>query len=318
MSLQTPPPSRTGFDPKADFTTDVPPVSTMTAAHVLQDKERMKKLTATFCDAMFSYPDQATIDKVVEESLRLCGGSEDILSAVLQTKFFAGHTPFYWAIVNKDPKQAGVPPLLERLLSICSNTVDETAQADMMWGLLGLKDSDDSLYQQIKTYLGTSSPVSIASFFRDKAQQPTARAVGGGGFGCVVNFCIPLLFDRLVLDKEVCLTFIAMGSLWHLRAIAACSGDWTWHFHLTEVKSKYKYSTLPLEKRKRRLTVKLERSVGGQPSLQCTAEQEINKIPSTVKVAIPNSELKSFQHNPYTAKQTRELVGTLEIKDTRL
>ena len=136
----------------------------------------MKKLTAAFCDVIFSYPDQAAIDMVIDASLRVCGGSEETLSRVLQTTFFADHTPFYWAIVNKDPKQVGIPPLLERLFSICNNAVDETTQTDMIWGLLGLKDLDDSLYQSIKPYLGASSKTPTPSYFSDQGQRPTVQA----------------------------------------------------------------------------------------------------------------------------------------------
>ena len=173
----------------------------------------MKKLTAAFCDAIFSCPDQATVDKVIDNSLRLCGGSEGTLSTVLQTKFFVGHTPFYWAIMNKDLKCAGIPLLLQKLLSICGNTVDQMTQADMIYGLLRIKETEDSLYQLIRPYLGTDDTRSLTSFFRNKEPQPTARATSGGDCSCNVKVCIPLLFDRLALDKEVCLTFIAMGEI---------------------------------------------------------------------------------------------------------
>ncbi|TEB28513.1 hypothetical protein FA13DRAFT_1735654 [Coprinellus micaceus] len=107
MSLQTPPPSCTGLDAvhdptetKSDFTTaiDVPPLIEISADDFLQDEQQMKKLKAKFCNVIYAHADQGTIDNIVDESLKLCGGSQETLSTVLQTKFFVGHTPFYWAI----------------------------------------------------------------------------------------------------------------------------------------------------------------------------------------------------------------------------
>ncbi|TEB19039.1 hypothetical protein FA13DRAFT_1802642 [Coprinellus micaceus] len=159
MSLQTPPPSCTGLDAvhgptetKSDFTTaiDVPPLIEISADDFLQDEQRMKKLKAKFCNAIYAHADQGTIDRIIDESLKLCGGSEETLSTVLQTKFFVGHTPFYWAIVNKDPNHTGVPLLLEKLF-----------------------EAADDLYRSIEPRLQTFRQPSTPSYFQGEGQQPT-------------------------------------------------------------------------------------------------------------------------------------------------
>jgi hypothetical protein len=173
----------------------------------------MKKLMARFCDAIYAHTDQDTIDGIIEESLRLCGGSREILSTVLQAKFFLGHTPFYWAIVNKDPKHVGIPLLLGKLFSVCGNTVDATTE--IVLALLLLEDPGDDLYQSIEPRLGTLRHPSTPSYFQGERQQPTVKGTSQGGLQTQgsAEFCIPNFFDRLMLEKEVCFTFIAMGEI---------------------------------------------------------------------------------------------------------
>ncbi|TEB28523.1 hypothetical protein FA13DRAFT_1775962 [Coprinellus micaceus] len=225
-------------------TIDVPPLVEISADQFLQDEQWMKKLMARFCDAIYAHTDQDTIDGIIEESLRLCGGSREILSTVLQAKFFLGHTPFYWAIVNKDPKHVGIPLLLGKLFSVCGSTVDATTEEEIVLALLLLEDPGDDLYQSIEPHLGTLRHLSTPSYFQGEGQQPTVKGTSQGGLQMQgsTEFCIPNFFDRLMLEKEVCFTFIAMGSLWHLRA--AVDGlpylslrEWAWHLELTETKS---------------------------------------------------------------------------------
>ncbi|TEB19051.1 hypothetical protein FA13DRAFT_491353 [Coprinellus micaceus] len=181
----------------------------------LQDEQRMKKLMARFCDAIYTHAVQDMIDGIIDESLRLCGGSREILSTVLQTKFFLGHTPFYWAIVNKDPNHVGIPLLLEKLFSVCGNTVDATTEEEIIMTLLQLEDPGDDLYQSIEPRLRTLRHLSTPSYFQGEGQQPTVKGIYHEGLlmRATAVFRIPLFFDRLALEKEVCLTFIAMGQI---------------------------------------------------------------------------------------------------------
>jgi hypothetical protein len=174
----------------------------------------MKKLKAKFCNAIYAHADQGTIDNIVDESLKLCGGSQETLSTVLQTKFFVGHTPFYWAIVNKDPNHTGVPLLLEKLFGVCGNVVDKKTEKDLVLALLALEEAADDLYRSIEPRLRTFRQPSTPSYFQC-GQQPTVKGTSreGSRMRGTAEFCIPFFFDRLTLEQEVCLTFIAMGEI---------------------------------------------------------------------------------------------------------
>ena len=192
----------------------MPPLVEISANQLLSDEERMKRLMAKFCDVIYAHVDQDAIDRSIDESMRICGVPQETLAAVIQTKFFVGHTPFYWAIVNKDPKHTGVPPLLEKLFGVCSNAVDATTEDDVMLALMLSADPGDDLYRLIGPRLRTLRRFLAPSYFQGEGQQPTVRGTSRGeGWKreATAEFSIPLFFDRLTLEKSLSLTFIAIG-----------------------------------------------------------------------------------------------------------
>ncbi|TEB06395.1 hypothetical protein FA13DRAFT_1749941 [Coprinellus micaceus] len=88
-----------------------------TAPEILQDGARMSRLRATFCDGIFSYADNDRATRIMDESLKICGGSTEALAQILKTEFFVNHSPFYWVIANRPDAKRGVPPLFAQMLS---------------------------------------------------------------------------------------------------------------------------------------------------------------------------------------------------------
>jgi hypothetical protein len=240
---------------------------------VLADEHRMKRLVATFCDGVFSYADEDKAGQIIDESLKICGCDTNILAQVVQTKFFAGHTPFYWLLVNRHSKPKA-PPLLEKLFRLCKHVAPTTLE-DMTDGLP--HRLDDDLYKIVKRFLTPFCLSSITSFFRDEDQQPAAKAApNNSNCGGQLKLSIPLFFDRLLVDKEISFKFVAMGktfyqcihnlradyqtrsvtgNLWLLKAIVedtSSSGnpEWAWHFELSETHSAIGYKkTFAFERR---------------------------------------------------------------------
>ena len=168
----------------------------------------MKKLVVTFCDGIFSYADEHMAGQIIDQSLKLCGGDKDVLTQVVQAKFFAGHTPFYWLIVNRHSKPK-TPPLLEKLFQLRKGVASETLE-DMTKGLPNRLDDD--LYKIVKQYVTPFCPPSTPSFFHDANQKPAAK-VKPDSSNCdgQLEFSVPLFFDRVLVDGEVSFKFVAMG-----------------------------------------------------------------------------------------------------------
>jgi hypothetical protein len=72
-----------------------------------QDQNWIKQLKAIFFDAIFSYAGEDRADRILELSLRICGGSPDVLVDSSLT------TPNLLGALN--PK-SGIPPLFTMLL----------------------------------------------------------------------------------------------------------------------------------------------------------------------------------------------------------
>ncbi|TEB19056.1 hypothetical protein FA13DRAFT_1802652 [Coprinellus micaceus] len=79
---------------------------------VLEDPNPLKQLKAIFCNRISLYADEDTADRILELSLRICGGSQDVLAEVLQQKFFIDQdimeilihrykSEIYWLIRDK-------------------------------------------------------------------------------------------------------------------------------------------------------------------------------------------------------------------------
>jgi hypothetical protein len=174
----------------------------------------MMRLKAASCDGLFSLASEEEAKLIMDESSRICGGSAEVMSEVLQTKFFLDHTPFYWILISHHTS-TDIPPLLEQLLkAIQELTVG--AQEDIMGGLGRQFNSD--LYNAVKgrlTHMETPT-ISSVSFLGENAGQVTIKAqaaklVQRGRHTQVVDFNIPRFFDRLVVDGEISLHFFSLS-----------------------------------------------------------------------------------------------------------
>ncbi|KAJ3495298.1 hypothetical protein NMY22_g19955 [Coprinellus aureogranulatus] len=233
------------------------------AESLLQDEPFMKKVVAVFCDGIFSYANEQAATQIMDRSLRLCQSDQGTLAGILEAKFFAKHTPFYWTVVNRHSRP-GIPPLLEKLFKLCPQLSAGTRE-DIVQGLM--IDCDNRLYREIQSRVASFSDLPETSFFRGNDEQPSIEVTQNSGLAAKATFCIPLFFDRLLLDGEVRLTFVAMGSMWLLRAVLDSQTNQqtnqptddpsTWYFKLTEKHSIRTYNTVD-RKFRREVKIKFE------------------------------------------------------------
>ena len=174
----------------------------------------MTKLKAAFCDGLFSLASGEEAKLIMDECSIICGGSQEALSEVLQTKFFLDHTPFYWILISHHVS-SGVPPLLEELLEVVQE-LTLAAQEDIMEGIRRQFNSD--LYNAVRgrlTHMETP-PISSVSFLGEKAGQVTIKARAGrlmqySKHTQVMDITIPRFFDRLIVDGELSLRFFSLS-----------------------------------------------------------------------------------------------------------
>lgn len=183
----------------------------------MQDDQFVKQLTAIFCDGLFSYTDEATATSIIEKSLQLCDGSRDTLSELVQTKFFAKHSPFFLTIANRKAdgglnpliSRKAVPPLLTELFELCGELKEET-QEEIMQALY--TDSESDLFEALKSHLPLFHRQSPHSFFDGDEGKPSLRATTHGPDSFTISISIPRFYDRMLIDKEVSFQFLAIGA----------------------------------------------------------------------------------------------------------
>lgn len=177
------------------------------------------------CDGIFAYAEEDTATKIMDESLKICGGSAETLAEVLQKKIIMDRTPLYWALLSKGSRP-GIPPLFAKLSLACVELLPDT-QAELMEILRGQYDSE--IYANVKdriTALPTHEPFN-ESFFQAECDRPVVKAqyskreistATGGAFIDIlsVSFGIPKFFDRLTVDEKVWIQFLTRGE------VAAC------------------------------------------------------------------------------------------------
>lgn len=167
----------------------------------------MKRLKAALCPGIFSHANEQAATHILEDLLKICGGSTETLSGVLQTGFFAGHTPFHWLIAKRH-STPGTPPLFRRLLSVCESLSDEAQKeiADTFY-----KEYDSDLYMTVKPMLGayaTNDAYSTSEFFASIEDRPVVTHSGTNG---TPEFRIPKFFDRVMVDEDVSIMFLSHG-----------------------------------------------------------------------------------------------------------
>ncbi|KAF5338479.1 hypothetical protein D9611_013305 [Ephemerocybe angulata] len=285
---------------------------------LLKDEQFMKKLAAVFCDGLFSVADEATASLIISKSLSLCD-SESVLCQLIQTKFFSGHTPFYWAIVNSGESGSGMPPLLVQMLDMCEE-LNEQTQIDMAWAFC--VQSNDEIFQNVKGKLPAVVGAPATSFFEDEEKQPIIKLTQSNASGLSVSFDIPKFFDRIVVDKGVSHYFTGAGGVWCLRAVIVndtlSKPSREWCFELVEFYSK-RTNVQPRVPGSHPMVRQVDLvfdAEGHEIKFNGTFKQGIAaQVPRTTPLRLSGHSVATFQANPYTSNENRKLSGTITVKD---
>ncbi|KAF6763349.1 hypothetical protein DFP72DRAFT_1060518 [Ephemerocybe angulata] len=299
-----------------------------TNASETQSKEFWDRLTAIFCDVLFSYANEEAANSVIEESLKLCEGSNELLAKAVQTKFFAKQTPFFMIITNRrdtsdelsSKPRSLVPPLLTKLFEICGDLQEDT-QKDILQALLSKPDSDD-LYRHVKHKLPLFDLVVPPSFFcgRDEElEAPTLTTSSSAPDVFIATFMIPRFYDKMLVDKLVAFQFMAIGSLWTLKALPVeDEGDGPdsttlrWCFELSETYTKHNYQKHPPGALVRTAFVALRTDTGLLHSQKFQAN--CGPVPLTMQLRLSGA-MSQFHSNTLVSGKNRVLSGTITVSD---
>ena len=172
----------------------------------------MKNMKATLCPGLFETVYASDAHRIMAECLKYCDGDKRILAGVLQSKFVADHSPFYWTLAGEKSIASSrvLPPLLLKFLGICK-TLAQDVQEEILEVLY--KIDNDTLYQQLRIYLPSiyTPPTERPSFQYSApsvaGSTHTERYFGQGRYPnyAMISFNIPQLFDRLLIDQEITL-----------------------------------------------------------------------------------------------------------------
>ncbi|RDX48632.1 hypothetical protein OH76DRAFT_644098 [Lentinus brumalis] len=174
---------------------------------------------------------------VLESCADACKSYDLSLSSLLQEKSVEGHTPIYWAIVNRPalPPRPDDPDLVSAVLSHAAPLTDATVDE---LRLACLHTSDHALFQKLRRspafsplsakdelILGGNVPLDEVDVEDVKADE--------GAF--IVKMKIPAFQKRMRISESVRVEFIAKGRMWELSFIVA--GDhWDRRFGHRRVK----------------------------------------------------------------------------------
>ncbi|TEB19042.1 hypothetical protein FA13DRAFT_1744757 [Coprinellus micaceus] len=289
------------------LTTDVTPRVHLEPSQVLKDDNRVKRLVSVLSEGIFDDIDEKKASGILQECLKICRGSSETLSQVLQDKFFGDHTPLYWAITNKNP-QSHDPPLLKTLISH-GGKLTKATQQDIVAAFRMYFDS--VLYEAVKPTLtmvdtlNTCSP----SFFQGDEYCPIVTASSHTKGRSTVNFEIPRFFGRLLVDAELSLRFYALGSTFCLAAVTAregVQGRPSWMFTLKDLP--------PSGRVAMQISVAdLEIQSQGDSTYSRRYYGNNSYSPHLPQMEIQERELTEFCRNPYTANERGALTGKLTL-----
>ncbi|EIW54156.1 uncharacterized protein TRAVEDRAFT_60610 [Trametes versicolor FP-101664 SS1] len=160
---------------------------------------------------------------VLESCADACRSFDLAISSLLQERTIEGHTPLYWAIINRPAESApsDEPDLVTALLShaapLSDATVDELR-------LACLHTSDHGLFQRLRR-TPAFSPLSGSDELILGGNVPVddvdVEDVPGDESGFVARFRMPMFQKRMRISEEISLEFIAKGRLWALKFIVA-------------------------------------------------------------------------------------------------
>ncbi|KAI0774920.1 hypothetical protein BD413DRAFT_690593 [Trametes elegans] len=171
---------------------------------------------------------------VLESCADACRSYDLSLSTLIQERSIEGHTPLYWAIINRpNPESDAAPPnesdqppdivsaLLSHAAPLSDATVDELR-------LACLHTSDHALFQRLRRS-PAFAPLSGADEIILGGIVPVddidVADVPGDEAGFVASFRIPMFQKRMRISQSIELEFIAKGRMWALRFFVATQAD---------------------------------------------------------------------------------------------
>lgn len=151
---------------------------------------------------------------VLESCADACRSFDLAISSLLQERTIEGHTPLYWAIINRPAESApsDEPELVTALLShaapLSDATVDELR-------LACLHTSDHGLFQRLRR-TPAFSPLSGSDELILGGNVPVddvdVEDVPGDESGFIARFRMPMFQKRMRISEEISLEFIAKGA----------------------------------------------------------------------------------------------------------
>ncbi|KAI0351953.1 hypothetical protein OH77DRAFT_1410035 [Trametes cingulata] len=165
---------------------------------------------------------------VLESCADACRTFDLSLSTLLQERSIEGHTPIYWAIINRPAGDAQLdqPDIVTALLSHAAPLSDATV--DEM-RLACLHTSDHGLFQRLRrspAFAPLSGSDEIILGSNVPVDDVEVEDVPGDEAGFVAKFRIPMFQKRMRISRLINLEFIAKGRLWALQFVAK---DSNWH-----------------------------------------------------------------------------------------
>ncbi|ESK86122.1 hypothetical protein Moror_9312 [Moniliophthora roreri MCA 2997] len=157
---------------------------------------------------------------ILSSCAEACAGQGILFSSLLQEKSIEGHTPIYWAIINRpldspSPSSAGSSDLLMSLLSF-SAPLEPVTLSEIR--LACLNTSDQALFQRLRLSpefapLSGTDQMVLRGTIPDEVEVVN---VPGDEGAFVVDLKLMQFQKRMKVSKEVGVEFIARGRMWKL------------------------------------------------------------------------------------------------------
>ncbi|KAI0827776.1 hypothetical protein BC628DRAFT_1368398 [Trametes gibbosa] len=232
-----PPPAQSPLSPKSPATLSAKPSSKRVSSSWFNfgpsaraNKEVRTTIQGLLRDLVKHKDAQGALG-VLESCADACHTYELSLSTLLQERTIEGHTPLYWAIINRPTDgevvaaSADAPDVFTALLAYAAPLSDATADE---LRLACLHTSDHGLFQRLRRS-PAFSPLSGADELILGASGPVddieVADVPGDEVGFVATFRIPMFQKRMRISQEITLEFIAKGRMWMLKCLVARQSD---------------------------------------------------------------------------------------------
>lgn len=188
-----------------------------------QSSRVLKEVKATIIDLLrdiVKQPDSSSATSILESCVEASHSYGLSLSSVLQERCIEGHSPLYWAVINRPamPPNPNIPDFLSALMSQAAPLSDATI-SDLR--LACLQNSDQALFQRLKRSPAFSPVTGTEEMIFGESVTPDEIEVlniPGDEGAFVTQFRIPMFQKRMRISQEICLEFIARGMCLHLCA----------------------------------------------------------------------------------------------------